>query len=68
MSATNYKFVDCWHELMKASCSRTCAVVGGVLTVASIVDSVVFATSKKLKKGGVSVTAVAPGYGNGKLL
>jgi len=46
--------------------TSTCAIVGGVLTVASIVDSVLFATSKRLKK--VSVTAVSPGYGNGKLM
>ena len=32
--------------------SRTCAVVGGVLTVASIVDSILFATGRALKKSG----------------
>ncbi|THH28262.1 hypothetical protein EUX98_g5926 [Antrodiella citrinella] len=48
--------------------TSTCAIVGGVLTVASIIDSVVFATSKRLKKGGVSVTVASPGFGNGKLM
>ncbi|TCD70879.1 hypothetical protein EIP91_001187 [Steccherinum ochraceum] len=50
--------------------TSTCAIVGGVLTVASIIDSVLFATSRRLKKGGggVSVTAVSPAYGNGKLM
>jgi len=46
--------------------TSTCAIVGGVLTVVSIIDSVLFATSKKLKKaGGVHLSA---GYGNGKLM
>lgn len=31
---------------------RTCAIVGGVLTVASLLDSVLFATSRALKKSG----------------
>ncbi|EIN12528.1 endoplasmic reticulum-derived transport vesicle ERV46 [Punctularia strigosozonata HHB-11173 SS5] len=31
--------------------TSTCAIVGGVLTIASIVDSVLFATTKALKKG-----------------
>ncbi|KAI0338990.1 Sec1-domain-containing protein [Trametopsis cervina] len=34
--------------------TSTCAIVGGVLTVASLIDSVAFATSRKLKKGGGS--------------
>ncbi|THG93101.1 hypothetical protein EW026_g8038 [Hermanssonia centrifuga] len=42
--------------------TSTCAIVGGVLTVASLIDSVAFATSRKLKKSGVSVA----GYTNGK--
>ena len=46
-------------------CSRTCAIVGGVLTIASIVDSVLFATGKRLKKGA---SAAANGYNNGKLM
>ncbi|KAI0684934.1 endoplasmic reticulum-derived transport vesicle ERV46 [Cytidiella melzeri] len=41
--------------------TSTCAIVGGVLTVASLIDSVAFATSKKLKKGGGS-------YSDGKLI
>ncbi|GJE88841.1 endoplasmic reticulum-Golgi intermediate compartment protein [Phanerochaete sordida] len=45
--------------------TSTCAVVGGVLTVASLVDSMVFATSKKLKKSGGGMSA---GYTNGKLM
>lgn len=47
--------------------TSTCAIVGGVLTVASIIDSVLFATSKKLKKGAGGVHLSA-GYGNGKLM
>jgi len=31
---------------------RTCAIVGGVLTVASILDGVLFAANKALKNGG----------------
>lgn len=34
--------------------SRTCAIVGGVLTLAALLDSIVFATGKALKKGGLS--------------
>ena len=44
---------------------RTCAIVGGVLTIATIVDSVLFATGKRLKKGSGGVTN---GYNNGKLM
>jgi hypothetical protein len=32
--------------------TSTCAIVGGVLTVASLVDSFLFATGRALKKGG----------------
>ncbi|PCH39941.1 ER-derived vesicles protein ERV46 [Wolfiporia cocos MD-104 SS10] len=42
--------------------TSTCAIVGGVLTVASLIDSALFATSRALKKGG------AQGYSNGKLM
>ncbi|KAF9013529.1 Sec1-like protein [Cyathus striatus] len=45
--------------------TSTCAIVGGVLTVASLVDSVLFATSRALKKTGGSSTG--NGYG-GKLM
>ncbi|KAI0310191.1 Sec1 family-domain-containing protein [Amylostereum chailletii] len=34
--------------------TSTCAIVGGVLTVASILDSVLFATQRSLKKSGVA--------------
>jgi len=34
--------------------TSTCAIVGGVLTVASILDSILFATGKRLKKSGVT--------------
>lgn len=34
------------------SLSRTCAIVGGVLTVAALLDSVLFATGRKFKMGG----------------
>ncbi|KZT09274.1 endoplasmic reticulum-derived transport vesicle ERV46 [Laetiporus sulphureus 93-53] len=43
--------------------TSTCAIVGGVLTIASLLDSVLFATTRALKhRGG------AHGYGNGKLM
>lgn len=44
---------------------RTCAIVGGVLTIASIIDSVLFATSRRLKK---SAGPAPQSYGNGKLM
>jgi len=44
--------------------TSTCAIVGGVLTVVSIIDSVLFATSRALKKSGHS----GSGYANGKLM
>lgn len=40
--------------------TSTCAIVGGVLTVASLLDSALFATSKALKKSS--------GMGNGKVM
>jgi len=40
--------------------TSTCAIVGGVLTIASILDSVVFATSRALKKSSVGANS---GYG-----
>lgn len=43
--------------------TSTCAIVGGVLTVASLIDSVLFATTRALKNGGVG-----QGYSNGKLM
>lgn len=43
--------------------TSTCAIVGGVLTVASLVDSVLFATGRVLKKSAVSARS---GFG-GKL-
>ena len=50
----------------EAQC-RTCAIVGGVLTVASLIDSLLFATRKALKKSGVA-SPVNGGYTNGKLM
>jgi hypothetical protein len=38
--------------VLTISSSRTCAIVGGVLTVASIIDRVVLATNRALKSGG----------------
>lgn len=32
--------------------SRTCAIVGGVLTVAALLDGILFATGRRFKKGG----------------
>ncbi|KAI0328911.1 Sec1-domain-containing protein [Cubamyces sp. BRFM 1775] len=46
--------------------TSTCAIVGGVLTVASLIDSALFATRKVLKKSGHS--PVNGGYTNGKLM
>ncbi|KAI9510581.1 Sec1 family-domain-containing protein [Russula earlei] len=43
--------------------TSTCAIVGGVLTVASIVDSVLFATQRSLKR-----SAGSNGHANGKLM
>ncbi|KAK0221743.1 endoplasmic reticulum-derived transport vesicle ERV46 [Armillaria fumosa] len=49
--------------------TSTCAIVGGVLTVASILDSVLFATTRALKKSGVShANGNGAGYGGGKLM
>ncbi len=42
---------------------RTCAIVGGVLTVASILDSALFATQRSFKKN-----AGTNGHANGKLM
>jgi len=47
--------------------TSTCAIVGGVLTIATIVDSVVFATGRRLKKTIVSGTG-GNGYGGSKLM
>jgi len=44
------------------SSHRTCAIVGGVLTIASIFDQVLFATERALKKSG------GGGNGYGKLM
>ena len=46
---------------------RTCAIVGGVLTVASILDSVLFATGRHLKKTGTS-SSNGNGHPSGKLM
>ncbi|TFY83867.1 hypothetical protein EWM64_g143 [Hericium alpestre] len=47
--------------------TSTCAIVGGVLTVASILDSVLFATERRFKKGA-GTTANGNGHMNGKLM
>jgi hypothetical protein len=44
--------------------TSTCAIVGGVLTVASIIDSILFATGRVLKK---SVASTGSSFG-GKLM
>jgi hypothetical protein len=51
-------FLD--RQLIPAN--RTCAIVGGVLTVASILDSALFATQRSFKKGA------GDGHANGKLM
>ncbi|KAH9851510.1 Sec1-like protein [Lenzites betulinus] len=48
--------------------TSTCAIVGGVLTVASLIDSALFATRKALKKTGHAGSPVNGGYTNGKLM
>ncbi|KDQ62502.1 hypothetical protein JAAARDRAFT_121394 [Jaapia argillacea MUCL 33604] len=46
--------------------TSTCAIVGGVLTVASIIDGMLFAAAHKLKKsGGHGVASNVPGNGYG---
>jgi len=45
--------------------TSTCAIIGGVLTVASIIDSILFATNRRLKKSGGSAPA---GNSYGKLM
>ncbi|KAL4249082.1 Endoplasmic reticulum-Golgi intermediate compartment protein [Abortiporus biennis] len=44
--------------------TSTCAIVGGVLTIASIIDSVLFATTRALKKNANTPST----YSNGKLM
>ncbi|KAJ7781802.1 Sec1-like protein [Mycena maculata] len=48
--------------------TSTCAIIGGVLTVASLIDSVLFATGRALKKTGTVANGNAPAYGGGKLM
>ncbi|RPD62723.1 Sec1-domain-containing protein [Lentinus tigrinus ALCF2SS1-7] len=48
--------------------TSTCAIVGGVLTVASLIDSVLFATRKALKKHSGHSSPVNGSYTNGKLM
>ncbi|KAJ6585117.1 Sec1 family-domain-containing protein [Mycena capillaripes] len=43
--------------------TSTCAIIGGVLTVASLLDSVLFATGRALKKSGGTANGNAPSYG-----
>ncbi|RDB17990.1 Endoplasmic reticulum-Golgi intermediate compartment protein 3 [Hypsizygus marmoreus] len=47
--------------------TSTCAIIGGVLTVASLLDSILFATGRALKKshGG---SGTGTGYGGGKMM
>ncbi|KAI5118701.1 hypothetical protein M0805_003357 [Coniferiporia weirii] len=47
--------------------TSTCAIVGGVLTIATILDSVLFVTGRRLKKSGSSAGNGA-GYSNSKLM
>ncbi|KAJ7442661.1 Sec1 family-domain-containing protein [Mycena latifolia] len=48
--------------------TSTCAIIGGVLTVASLIDSVLFATGRALKKSGTAMNGNGPSYGGGKLM
>ncbi|KAJ6477317.1 Sec1 family-domain-containing protein [Mycena vitilis] len=47
--------------------TSTCAIIGGVLTVASLIDSALFATGRALKKSHGSTNGNVPAYG-GKLM
>jgi len=47
--------------------TSTCAIVGGVLTVASLIDSMLFVAGRTLRKSGGSSSA-GSGYTNGKLM
>ncbi|KAI0055585.1 Sec1-like protein [Artomyces pyxidatus] len=67
----NYEIspINVVHEETRQSFAHfltsTCAIVGGVLTVASILDSVLFATQRSLKK---SAMANGNGHASGKLM
>ncbi|GBE83107.1 endoplasmic reticulum-derived transport vesicle ERV46 [Sparassis latifolia] len=47
--------------------TSTCAIVGGVLTVAALIDSMLFAASRSLKRHAGSVPS-SLAYANGKLM
>lgn len=59
--------LDAYVVLTLTLLPRTCAIVGGVLTVASILDSVLFATGRHLKKTGTS-SSNGNGHPSGKLM
>jgi len=46
--------------------TSTCAIVGGVLTVASLIDGILFATTRAIKKSGV--TGSGSGFSTGKIM
>jgi len=52
--------------------TSTCAIVGGVLTIASLIDSFVYQGGKRLKTAGTGGNPVRTGLGfasaNGKML
>jgi len=48
--------------------TSTCAIVGGVLTVASLIDSILFATGRRLKKSTTNAAGSGNGYVGGKLM
>jgi len=41
--------------------TSTCAIVGGVLTVASLIDGILFATTRAMKKSGVTGSSFSSG-------
>jgi len=47
--------------------TSTCAIVGGVLTIAALLDSVLFSATRALKKGASATTSNGNGY-SGKLM
>ncbi|KAL0581151.1 vacuolar protein sorting-associated protein 45 [Marasmius crinis-equi] len=48
--------------------TSTCAIIGGVLTVASLLDSILFATTKALKKSGGGANGNVGGYNSNKVM
>ena len=48
--------------------TSTCAIVGGVLTIAGLVDSFVYGQTRRLKQGGAAKTGLGFASATGKML